>query len=140
MDEKTVNTVKIGVNIEWQAEIRRYVWTYEGDRVEPATGNFTLPAGGRTAIVYQLDDVCTNEYELIYVNLDPEACATHQIEHVHVHHKQNAITIIDRNDGGYTQNTPFSLRLLARMRNKIAAGFISSDPQVINNPNTQGPP
>jgi len=140
MDEKTVNTVKIGVNIEWQPEIRRYVWTYKGEGVDRVSGNFKLPAGGRTAIVYKLDDACTKEYELIYVNLDPEVCATYQIEHVRVHHKQNTITIIDRNDYGYTQNTPFSLRLLARMTSNIATGFISSDPQVINNPNTQGPP
>jgi hypothetical protein len=140
MDEKTVNTVEIGVNIQWDPEVRRYIWAYEGEGVHPVTGNFKLPAGGRTAIIYTLDDACTDEYELLYVNLDPEVCATYQIEHVHVHHKKNSITIVDRNDYGYTQNNPFSIRLVARMTSNIATGFLSPDPQVTNNPNTQGPP
>jgi hypothetical protein len=140
MDERVVNTVEIWVHIDWNPDTRSYIWTYDGPNVDPVTGNFTLPGAGRTAIIYKLTDACTTLYELIYVNMDPETCATYQIEHLHVHHKQNAITIVDRNDGGCTQTTPFCLRLLARMTNNIAAGFISSDPQVTNNPNTEGGP
>lgn len=41
---------------------------------------------------------------------------------------------------GNTGVTPFSLRLVARMKGNIASGFISSDPQVTNSPNSDPPP
>jgi hypothetical protein len=140
MDEKIHNTIAIGVYIEWDPDTRRYTWTYEGPGVDPVTGNLKLPGPGKTSIVYQLDDKCTDLYELVYVNLDPESCATYQIEKVHVHNDKNAITIIDRNEGGSTGSNPFSLRLVARMTGNIASGFTSSDPQVTNSPNNLPPP
>jgi hypothetical protein len=140
MDEQIQYTVTIGVYIEWDPETRRYDWKYEGPGVHPETGNFKLPSSGKTAIVYKLDEKCTDLYELVYVNLDPGSCATYQIEAVHVHYKKNAITIIDRNESGQTGVTPFSLRLVARMTGNIASGFTSSDPQVTNNPNSEPPP
>lgn len=143
MDETISHTVKIGVYIEWSPETRRYTWTYDGHghEVHPQTGNFKVPSGGgKVAIVYRLDDKCKDHYELVYVNLDPECCATYQIEHVHVHNKKNAITIIDRNEDGPTGNTPFSLRLVARMTSNINTGFTSADPQVTNDPNSGGGP
>ena len=138
MDGHTVNTVEIWVNITWDPDARRYVWAYDGPGVHPDTGNFKLPGPGKTAIIYKLDDACTDTYELIYVNLDPESCATYQIEHVHVHYQENRITIVDRNEYGSTGTNPFSLRLVARMTSNINGGFLSSDPQVTNNPNTEG--
>jgi hypothetical protein len=140
MDEHVENTIEIGININWNPEARRYVWTYDGPDVDPVTGNFTIRTQGRTAIIYKLDDGCTDTYELLYVNLDPETCATYQIEDIHIHHKQNTLTIIDRNDYGNTGTTPFCLRLVARMTDNIASGFLSSDPQVTNGPNSGGPP
>jgi hypothetical protein len=138
MDEGISNTVEIGINIEWNGEMRRYIWTFAGPGVDPATGNIKLPAHGKTAIVYTLDDVCAASYQLVYVNLDPENCATYEIEQVHTHKEKNAITIIDRNSLNYTRTTPFCLRLVARMTNDIGSGFLSPDPQVTNNPNSQG--
>ena len=135
MDETISNTVEIGVNIKWNDAVRRYIWTFEGPGVDPATGNFTLPAHGKTAIIYTLDDECTDSYQLIYVNLDPESCATYEIEQVQTDQNKNSITIIDRNSYNYTRTTPFSLRLVARMMNNIESGFLSPDPQVTNNPN-----
>jgi hypothetical protein len=140
MDEHVEYTIEIGVNINWDPEARRYVWTYDGPDVDPVTGNFTLRTTGVTEIIYKLDDACTDAYELLYVNMDPETCATYQIEHIHIHHLENTITIIDRNDYGNTGTTPFCLRLVARMTSNIASGFISSDPQVTNGPNSSGPP
>jgi hypothetical protein len=139
MDESISNTVQIGINIKWSDEMRRYIWTFEGPGVDPATGNFQLPAGGKTAIIYTLDSECTGAYQLIYVNLDPENCATYEIEQVHTHQQKNSITIIDRNSFNYTQTTPFCLRLVARMTNNIGAGFLSPDPQVTNNPHPPYP-
>ena len=139
MDKRVKNTVKIKVRIEWDRQARRYVWTYLGKGVDPKTGNFKLPAHGRTAIVYRLDAECTDTYQLLTVNLDPEMCATHEIEHIHVHHGLNAVTVIDRNHYGNTNVTPFSLRLVARMTHDINSGFLSPDPQVTNNPNSHLP-
>jgi hypothetical protein len=135
MDESISNTVEIGINIKWNDAMRRYIWTFEGPGVDPATGNFKLPAPGKTAIIYALDAECSDSYQLIYVNLDPENCATYEIEHVHVHQEKNSITIIDRNSFNYTRTTPFCLRLVARMTNNIGSGFLSPDPQVTNSPN-----
>jgi hypothetical protein len=135
MDESISNTVEIGINIQWDDEMRRYIWTFEGPGVDPATGNFVLPAGGKTAIIYTLDDRCAGSYQLIYVNLDPENCATYEIEQVQTHQETNSLTIIDRNSFNYTRNTPFCLRLVARLTNNIGSGFLSPDPQVTNSPN-----
>ena len=135
MHEGSLNPVEILVNIKWHPETRRYIWTYEGEGVDPATGNFKLKKGGKTAITYKLDKECTDAYQLLYVNLDPGNCATSQIEQIDVHHAENALTIIDRNEFGYTGLTPFCLRLVARMKNNIASGFLSPDPQVTNSPN-----
>ena len=135
MREGILNPVEILVNIRWHPETRRYIWTYEGEGVDPTTGNLKLKNGGRTSITYKLDDDCTESYQLLYVNLDPGNCATSQIEQVDMHHEENSITIIDRNEFGNTGMTPFSLRLVARMRDKIASGFLSPDPQVTNSPN-----
>lgn len=139
MDESIRNTVQIGVNIAWNDATRRYIWTFDGPGADPANGNLKLPGPGRTAIIYELDGGCTGSYQLVYVNLDPENCATYEIEEVRVHQKKNAITIIDRNSFNYTRTTPFCLRLVARMTNNIGSGFLSPDPQVTNNPNIQGP-
>lgn len=139
MEENVVNTVEIKVSIKWLHEARRYVWIYDGKGVDPTTGNFKLPAHGRTAIIYKLDADCTDEYQLLTVNLDPELCATHEIERVHVHHDLNAVTVIDRNHYGNTDISPFSLRLVARRTNNITSGFLSADPQVTNNPNSHPP-
>lgn len=141
MEENVVNTVEILVSIKWDQEGGHYVWTYlgEGADVDPATGNFQLPASGRTAIIYQLHPDCTGHYQLLTVNLDPEGCATHEIEHIHVHHDLNAVTVIDRNHYGNTNIKPFSLRLVARKTDNIDSGFLSPDPQVTNNPNSQPP-
>jgi hypothetical protein len=68
------------------------------------------------------------------VNLDPENCATYEIERVLTHKETNSITIIDRNSFNYTRTSPFCLRLVARMTNNIGSGFLSPDPQVTNNP------
>lgn len=139
MDESISNTVRIEINIEWKNETRRYIWKFtgpqDGPHVDPATGNFTLPAHGKTAIVYKLDDACVGSYQLIYVNLDPETCATYEIEQVHTHKDKNSITIIDRNSYNNTRTTPFCLRLVARMMHNIESGFLSPDPQVTNSPN-----
>jgi hypothetical protein len=86
-----------------------------------------------------LDQECTDSYQLVYVNLDPENCATYEIEQVRVDQKKNSITIIDRNSFNYTRTTPFCLRLAARMTNNIGSGFLSPDPQVTNNPNIPCP-
>jgi hypothetical protein len=51
---------------------------------------------------------------------------------VRVNRDANSITVIDRNDYGQTGSTPFSLRLVARMQDNIASGFLSPDPQVTN--------
>ena len=136
MDESIRNTVHIDINIKWNDAMRRYDWTFTGQgvAVDPATGNFQLPTGDRTAIIYELDQECTGSYQLIYVNLDPDNCATYEIEQVHTHKETNSITIIDRNSFNYTRTTPFCLRLVARMTNNIEAGFLSPDPQVTNNP------
>jgi len=136
MEEGTVCTVQIRVNISWDPEARRYFWTYTGEGVHPTSGNLKLTTPGRTAIIYELDEESAASYQLIYVNLDAVVCATRQIEHVHIHQKKNAITIIDRNDYGVTRDTPFSLRLVARRTEDIASGFISADPQVTNTENT----
>lgn len=136
MEEDIVNQVEIKVNIQQDSQ-GNYVWTYAGTGVQSETGNFMLPGAGRTQIKYVLDEDCTATYQLLTVNLDPEICATHEIEHIHVHHHQNAVTIIDRNECGNTNMTPFSLRLVARLTSDITSGFLSPDPQVTNNPNSQ---
>jgi hypothetical protein len=135
MDESTITTVQIGINIQWVPGMRRYIWAFDGPGVDPATGNFKLPTHGKTAIIYTLDSECAALYQLGYVNLDPENCATYEIERVQVHQETNSITIIDRNSFNYTRTTPFCLRLVARMKNNIGSGFLSPDPQVTNNPN-----
>jgi hypothetical protein len=139
MDETVTNTVRIGINIRWDDGLRRYVWTFEGPGVDPANGNFQLPGPGKTAIVYTLDAQTSGSYQLIYVNLDPESCATYEIERVHTHPDKGSLTIIDRNSNNYTKTTPFCLRLVARMTNDINTGFLSPDPQVTNNPNSKDP-
>jgi hypothetical protein len=135
MDEKISNTIEVGVNIEWDGEMRRYNWTFNGPGVDPTNGNVTLPAAGKTAIVYTLDDQCAGSYQLIYVNLDPDNCATYEIEQVRTNKEKNCLTLIDRNSFNHTRTTPFCLRLVARMTNDIETGFLSPDPQVTNNPN-----
>jgi hypothetical protein len=134
MDESISNTIQVGINIKWDGEMRRYIWTFAGPGVDPANGNFTLPAGGKTAIVYTLDDTCAASYQLIYVNLDPDNCATYEIEQVRTNKEKHSLTIIDRNSYNNTRNTPFCLRLVARMTSNIETGFLSPDPQVTNSP------
>jgi hypothetical protein len=140
MDEIFIsNKVEITVSIVWNEETRSYTWGFVGKDVHPETGNFQLPGPGKAAIIYTLDPACSGSYQLLYVNLDPQVCATYEIEQVGVDRKNNSITIIDRNSWNYTQMTPFSLRLVARRTNNIGSGFLSPDPQVTNNPNyTQG--
>ena len=139
MEQKVSNTVEIGVNIVWDAPTRRYIWTFEGPGVDPTNGNFKLPGPGKTAIIYTLDAASSSSYQLIYVNLDPEGCATYEIERVQTHPDKHSLTIIDRNTNNHTRTTPFCLRLVARMKDNIEAGFLSPDPQVTNNPNSKGP-
>lgn len=139
MDETIINRVQVGINIKWDLETRRYVWTFEGPDVDPANGNFKLPGPGKTAITYTLDSESSGAYQLIYVNLDPENCATWEIERVETSQEKNSLTIVDRNSYNYTRFTPFCLRLVARMANNIESGFLSPDPQVTNNPNSQDP-
>ncbi len=134
MEEKIVRTVAIAVNIRWDAETRRYIWRFSGPGVDPDNGNFTLPGPGKTAIVYTLDADSSLAYQLIYVNLDPDACATYEIECVQTCKEDNSLTIVDRNTYNNTRTTPFCLRLVARMRHNIGSGFLSPDPQVTNNP------
>jgi hypothetical protein len=86
-----------------------------------------------------LDAACAGSYQLIYVNLDPENCATYEIERVETHKDKNSLTIIDRNSYHNTRTTPFCLRLAARKTNDILAGFLGPDPQVTNNPNIPCP-
>jgi len=139
MDETVTNTVAIGINISWNPNTRQYVWAFAGPGVDPANGNFKLPGPGKTAIIYTLDAACSAQYQLIYVNLDPELCATYEIERVHTHPDKSSLTIIDRNSNNHTRTTPFCLRLVARMTNNIGSGFLSPDPQVTNNPNPKDP-
>jgi hypothetical protein len=73
------------------------------------------------------------------VNLDPDSCATYEIERVQTHPDKHSLTIIDRNTNNHTRTTPFCLRLVARMKDNIEAGFLSPDPQVTNNPNSKSP-
>jgi hypothetical protein len=139
MDETITNTVNVGVKITWDAELRRYDWTFDGAGVDPSNGNFTLPGQGKTAIIYTLHDGSSSAYQLLYVNMDPESCATYEIERVSTDQTKNCITIVDRNSYNYTRTTPFCLRLVARMKNNIGSGFLSPDPQVTNNPNPKYP-
>ncbi len=134
MDESISNTIQVGINIKWDDEMRRYIWTFAGPGVDPETGNVELPAAGKTAIVYTLDNQTAGSYQLIYVNMDPENCATYEIEQVRTSKEKNCLTLIDRNSYNYTRTTPFCLRLVARKTNNIGSGFLSPDPQVINNP------
>jgi hypothetical protein len=136
MDENVTNKVEIGINISWDAGKRQYVWTFAGPGVDPASGNFKLPGPGKTAIIYTLDSACRSSYQLIWVNLDPDNCATYEIERVATHPENSALIIIDRNSNNHTRTTPFCLRLVARMTHNIEAGFLSPDPQVTNNPNS----
>jgi hypothetical protein len=139
MDKSMNKPIKISINIKWHHKMRRYIWKFDGPNVHPETGNFQLPGPGKTPIIYTLDEECTDKYQLIYVNLDPETCATYEIEQVQTDKKKNSITIIDRNSFNYTRYTPFCLRLVARMKDNIGSGFLSPDPQVINNPNPPMP-
>ena len=133
--ESIVSTMEILVNIQWDADKRRYIWNFSGAGVDPVTGNFVLPTHERTAITFQLDVESANTYQLLYVNMDPDVCATHEIEQVTVHRHKNAITVIDRNSNNHTKRTPFCLKLAARVTDNIHSGFLSPDPQVTNNPN-----
>jgi hypothetical protein len=137
MDGNIFHTIKVGVHIEWQEATRTYEWTYhicmyDGPVTRSDSGNLQLERSGRTVIIYQLLEECIGVYQLLHVNLDPGRCATYQIESVRVDHDANSITVIDRNDYGATGSTPFSLRLVARMKDNIASGFLSPDPQVTN--------
>jgi hypothetical protein len=135
MNDPIVNRVPISINIKWDDSARRYIWTFEGPGVDPDNGNFTLPGPGKTAIIYTLDSVSRAAYQLIYVNMDPESCATYEIERVETDRDTGSLTIIDRNTWNNTRRTPFCLRLVARMANCIDSGFLSPDPQVTNDPN-----
>jgi len=137
MDGNIFHTIKVGVDIKWQEATRTYDWTYhicmyDGPVTRSDSGNLQLERTGRTVIIYQLLQECIGVYQLLHVNLDPGRCATSQIESVRVDHDANSITVIDRNDYGPTGSTPFSLRLVARMQDNIASGFLSPDPQVTN--------
>jgi hypothetical protein len=137
MEQNTFHTIRVGVGIQWQCESRTYDWTYnicmyDGPVIPSDSGNLELSRPGRTVIIYQLLEECIGTYQLLHVNLDPGHCATSQIESVSVDHDANSITVIDRNDYGVTGSTPFSLRLVARMYDNIASGFLSPDPQVVN--------
>jgi hypothetical protein len=137
MDPNIFHTIRIGVDIKWQRATRTYEWTYhicmyDGPVIPSTSGDVELARPGRTVIIYELLEECRGSYQLLHVNLDPGRCATSQIESVCVDHDANKITVIDRNDGGATGSTPFSLKLVARMKDNIASGFISPDPQVVN--------
>ena len=137
MDPNIFHTIRIGVDIKWRRESRTYDWTYhicmyDGPVSPSESGDVVLARPGRTVIIYDLLEDCRDSYQLLHVNLDPGRCATSQIESVCVDHDANKITVIDRNDGGATGDTPFSLKIVARMKDNIASGFISPDPQVIN--------
>jgi len=137
MDPNIFHTIWIGVDIEWKPTTRTYEWSYhicmyDGPVTRSSSGDVQLARQGRTAIVYELLEECRDSYQLLHANLDPGRCATAQIESVRVDHDANKITVIDRNDGGVTGTTPFSLKLVARMKDNIASGFISPDPQVVN--------
>ena len=73
------------------------------------------------------------------MNLDPDTCATYEIERVETDKDKHSLTIIDRNSYKNTRTTPFCLRLVARKKDDILAGFLSPDPQVTNNPNIPCP-
>jgi hypothetical protein len=127
---QAVRSLPVGVNIQWDAENRVYDWTFEGPNVD-ADGTIRIPGPGKTAIVFTLDATSAQDYQLLFVNLDAEDCATHQIEGISVDPATNSVTVMDRN----TPEEPFSLSLVARMNDNIESGFVSSDPQVVNHPN-----
>ena len=116
----------IEVAIDWDPDNRIYHWTFSGPHVQD--GSIILPGPGTTNLVFTL---ATPGYELLYINLDPELSATHQMMAMHVDSVNNSITVTDRN----TDDTPFSLSLVARMTGKLESGFASPDPQIINHPN-----
>ena len=132
---QAVNSLPVDVNISWDADNRVYEWTFEGPNVD-AEGNIILPAPGKTAIVFTLDEESAAEYQLLFVNLDPEDCATQQIEAISVDRQANSVTVSDRNQ----PEMPFSLSLVARMNDNIESGFVSPDPQIVNHPNEMPQP
>src|SRR5690242_6735093 len=115
MEATIVHHIGIAINIGWDAETRRYIWRFSGPGVDPDNGNVTLPGPGKTAIVYTLDADSSSSYQLIYVNLDPESCATYEIECVQTCKEDNSLTVIDRNTNNNTGTILFCLRLVARM-------------------------
>jgi hypothetical protein len=73
-------------------------------------------------------------YSLIYVNLDPWICATRQIQKVVIDPVGNSITLTDANGAGATGDTPFSLRLIARVGGNLGDPIVSPDPEVVDDP------
>jgi len=116
----------------------RHSWSYSSEPpIVEANGSFLVPPDvGTVTINYQLDAASAENYQLIMVNLDVKVCATRQIDSI-VMNEDGSITVTDANTTGYTDQNPFSLRLLARDINcpdVLAAGFSSPDPQVTNDP------
>jgi hypothetical protein len=136
-------SIFITVSITTHPPSRRHSWSYASEPpiVEP-DGSFVVPAGaGTVTINYQLDAASAESYQLIMVNLDATVCATREIESI-VMNPDGSITVTDANTSGYTNQTPFSLRLLARdiaCPNVIGSGFSSPDPQVTNDPGIKCP-
>lgn len=111
-----------------------YTWSFQSDYAgfEKKSGRVTLQETGTTQILYRLDPTSAQAYNLIYVNLDPDVCATH--EFLQVTYVGDTIAIIDSNSAGATGSTPISLRLIAREAGNIGAPIISPDPTVDNDP------
>jgi len=80
-----------------------------------------------------------NTYQFIYANLDPWICATRQIKSIVISETGNSITITDRNSAGVTGNTPFGLRLIARLAEELGTPIVSPDPQVEDDPPDESP-
>lgn len=131
------NFVQVNVTIT-KNDDGTYSWAFDSDYngFDQQTGKVTLQDGGITKIRYSL---LGDGYELIYVNMDPDVCATREIHNVSIDLLTNSITITDANSAGPTGKQPISLRLIARLTGSTSDPIVSPDPEVQNDPSDTVP-
>lgn len=131
------STTDINISVTLTESNGAYSWGYtcetsginmnSAGTIDLLTSNVTTPV----SITYTL---ASSTYQLIYVNLG-SSCATRQIQSLTVDPTANSVTIYDLNSTGSTENTAFSLLLVARANGDVSGGLIvSPDPQVENDP------
>lgn len=143
MSGKCLDVIIINVLIlQNELDPNSYKWYYQSDYndVDEQTGTVTIHNESPLLLIYRLDKISAEKYELIYANMDAIRCATREVRQVlysgnsAIIHMANKVPLVQ--DATMVENryTEFRLRLVARLLGDVNSAIISPDPEVVNDP------